>query len=155
MQLKKCGTLIFWFFFNLKSQGFWGTGTPWNKKGLYACQSGQQIKALENLPPSGILLPSWPCCAYLIHTKDNFIAKVESTGQVNSRTEFSIYNMHLMPGKNSEISGEEDMTSGGSQTRFWGTVVRGEHSEDGHGSLSIGFILIDLEVSILIVLRIF
>lgn len=28
---------------------------PWNKKGLYACSSGQQIKTLKNLLPSGIL----------------------------------------------------------------------------------------------------
>lgn len=44
----------------------------------------QQLKALKNVPPSGILLPSWPCCAYLIHIEDNFIAKVESTGHINS-----------------------------------------------------------------------
>lgn len=111
-------------FFNFKSQDFWGTGTPWNKKGLYACQRGQQIKAFENLPPSGILLPSWPCCAYLIHTKDNFIAKEEPTGQVNPSTSINVYNMHLMSRKDSEISGQEDMALGGNQTRSWGREIQ-------------------------------
>ena len=35
-----------------------------------------------------------------------------------------------MLGKNSKISGEEDMTFGGSQTRFWGQLKRGECDED-------------------------
>lgn len=36
-----------------------------------------------------------------------------------------------MPGKDSKISAEETMTLGGSQTRFWGRLARGEYSEEG------------------------
>lgn len=59
------------------------------------------------------LLPSRPCCAYLIHTKDIFTAKAEPTGQVSSSTYINIYNMHLVSRRDSDISDKENMILGG------------------------------------------